>query len=180
MTTSGERGVELLDVGQVTVMSEGASMTVLSPRSMPDPAGVVSGVLYASKAPNAFAAGSKVSFAWPGGSDLHEGYALSVTAPRDPVDIRVAHGASGLDVTWDSSEADSRDNIYVDVASTSSRIVVRCASADQGYLRVPASLVTIDEGTVSVHRTHTEPFKARGIDPGEVRFDLASVVPFHR
>jgi hypothetical protein len=197
---SGERGVELLDVGHVTIksegksegmsegksegksegMSEGARPTVLTPRSMPDPAGVVSGVLYVSKAPDVFAPGSKISLGWPGGSDFLDGHSLTVTAPREPSELRVSYGPSGLDVSWDASEADARDVVYVDVASSSSRVLVRCASFDQGFLRAPASLVSIDEGTVSVHRTHTESFKARGIAPGEVRFDLSAVVPFRR
>jgi hypothetical protein len=33
---------------------------------------------------------------------------------------------------------------------------------------------------LAVHRLHREAFSARGVDPGEVRFDFARVVSFVR
>jgi hypothetical protein len=183
------RAVELLDVGQVTLTSSptdlpsalAAKSTVLLPRSMPDPAGVVSGVLYSSRSADVFTPGARVSLRSSGGIDLVDGFAVAVTAPRDISDVRVGSLATGLDVTWDGGDADPHDLVYVDVLSPALRVVARCAGTDAGHLLVPqASVAGLDEGQVAVHRLHKEAFKAKGIEPGEVRFDLARVVTFRR
>jgi hypothetical protein len=151
--------------------------TVLMPRSMPDPAGVVSGVFYTSRAADVFAAGSRVSVRASGGTDLAEGFSATVTAPRDIGDVQVVAVPTGLDVSWDASEADPRDLVYVDVLSPAPRVALRCATQDLGHLVVGSS---IDEGQIAVHRLHREAFKAKGIEPGEVRFDVARLVAFRR
>lgn len=176
----GGRSVELLDVGQVELTGEGSKSAVLLPRSMPDPAGVVSGVFYSSRAADVFAAGSPVSLRSSGGADL-EGFSVSVTAPRDVGNVHVTPVADGLDVSWDTTEADARDLVYVDVLSPAPRVVMRCTSVDDGHLLVPqGSINGIDEGQLAVHRLHKESFKAKGIEPGEVRFDVAKIVTFRR
>lgn len=181
------RAVELLDVGQVTLSSqptEGAlKSTVLLPRSMPDPAGVVSGVFYSSRSADVFAPSSRVSLRSGGGPDLLESFNVTVTAPRDLTDVRVATVPAGLDVTWDASEGvDAHDVVYVDVLSPAPRVVVRCAGADSGHLLVPSQDLrgSADDRQVVVHRLHKEAFKAKGIDPGEVRFDVAKIASFRR
>jgi hypothetical protein len=185
--TVQSRSVELLDVGQISVTASVASSltaagvvdrnTVLMPRSMPDPAGVVSGVFYTSRAADVFAAGSRVSVRASGGADLAEGFLTAVTAPRDVSDVQVGAVASGLDVSWDASEADPRDLVYIDVLSPAPRVALRCATADTGHLVVGSN---IEEGQIAVHRLHREAFRAKGIEPGEVRFDVARLVSFHR
>ena len=175
------RNVELLDVGQLVVTSEDAKSTVLLPRSMPDPAGVVSGVIYSSRSADVFSAGSPVSLRSNGGADLGEGFSISVTAPRDVADVQVTSVAAGLDVSWDAEGADPHDIVYVDVLSPAPRVVMRCTSIDAGRLLVPqSSIAGIDEGQLAVHRLHKESFKAKGIEPGEVRFDVAKIVTFRR
>lgn len=164
------RGVELLDVGQVTVAS-----AVLLPRTMPDPAGVVSGVFYSSRSVDAFAAGGKVALRSTGGADL-DGFALSATAPREIADVRVLPIVAGLDVSWDADDA--KDVFYVDVLAPSARVIVRCTAGESGRVVVP--YVGADDGQVVVHRLHREAFKAKGIETGEVRFDLAKIVAFRR
>jgi hypothetical protein len=58
---------------------------------------------------------------------------------------------------------------------------MRCAATDAGHLVIPSQfLAGIDEGQLAVHRLHKESFKAKGIEPGEVRFDVAKVVTFRR
>jgi hypothetical protein len=97
--------------------------------------------------------------------------------------VRVSASTGGLDIGWDvdALSSDARDLVYVDVVGQSSRLVARCTALDIGQLSVPAtSLGAIDDGTVSVHRLHRESFRAKGIEPGEIRFDLARVVAFHR
>src|SRR5687767_10886697 len=70
---SPARPVDLLDVGAVTFDS-----TVLLPRSLPDPAGMVSGYFYSARSSDAFATAasaspSRVSLRASGGADLPEG-----------------------------------------------------------------------------------------------------------
>jgi hypothetical protein len=178
------RAVELLDVGQVTLSSQpnegAAKSTVLLPRSMPDPAGVVSGVFYSSRSADVFAPSSRVSLRSSGGADL-DGFAVSVTAPRDVTDVRATATAAGLDVSWDASEADAHDLVYAEVLSPAPRLVMRCTATDGGHLLIPqASIAGVEEGQLAVHRLHKESFKAKGIEPGEVRFDVAKIVTFHR
>jgi hypothetical protein len=189
------RAVELLDVGQVTLSSQSldsagpssvsnVKSTVLMPRSMPDPAGVVSGVFYSSRSADVFAPSSRVSLRSSGGADLIDGFSVSVTAPRDVTDVHVNSLALGLDVSWDVTDADAHDLVYVDVLSPAPRVITRCAAGDTGRLVVPQAAITGvrngDEGQVAVHRLHREGFRAKGIEPGEVRFDVARVVAFHR
>jgi hypothetical protein len=181
---STARGVELLDVGAVTVdafvgdPAQGKT-TILLPRAMPDPAGVVSGYFYSARASEAYTPTSRLSLRASGGQDLPEGFAVSVASPRDLSDVRVVATPASVDVLWDSSESDGRDLVYADVLAPA--MIARCAGSDAGHLAIPASaLGAAEEGTIAVHRVHREPFRTRGIDPGEVRFDFARVVSFRR
>lgn len=180
-TASGAKAVDLLDVGAVTFDS-----TVLLPRSLPDPAGMVSGYFYSARTSDAFAttASSRVSLRASGGADLPEGFAVSLASPRELADVGTASTANGIEVTWqvnDATDADARDLVYVDVLARDATAVARCSANDVGRLSVPANVLgNVEEGSLSVHRVHRESFKTRGIDPGEVRFDLARVVAFRR
>ena len=179
------RSVDLLDVGVLTTSTldgsyNAAKSTVLLPRSMPDPTGVVSGVFYSARSAEAFTPTARLQLHTSGGPDMPEGFRVDVASPHDVGDVRVTSAPSGLDIGWDGDTASS-DLVYVDVIGQSSRLVARCSALDVGQLSIPAaSLGAIDEGTVSVHRLHRESFRAKGIEPGEIRFDLARVVAFHR
>lgn len=171
------RSVELLDVGQVVLSDSAAKSMVLLPRSMPNPAGVVSGVFYSARAADAFSAGSPVTLRSLGGPDLVEGFAVSSLAPREVSDVRVASTAGGLEVSWDPGDADLHDLFYVDVLSPGARVVVRCSGVDPTRVVVPSSaFVGVDDAQLAVHRLHKESFRAKGIEPGEVRFDVAKIV----
>jgi hypothetical protein len=188
------RSVDLLDVGILTVdtasPSPGArtngpsASTVLLPRSMPDPTGVVSGVFYSGRSADAFTPSARLQLHTSGGPDMSEGFRVDVPAPRDLTDVRASLSAESLDVSWeaDASPSDTRDLVYVDVLGPSARLVTRCATLDVGQLAIPASVLGSEpgEGQVSVHRLHRESFRAKGIEPGEVRFDVARVVTFRR
>lgn len=188
------RSVDLLDVGVLTVDSPASKSTVLLPRSMPDPTGVVSGVFYSARSVEAFAPSTgtesrRLQLHTSGGPDMAEGFRVDVPSPRDVSDVRVAPSSNtvtagaGLDVTWetDANASDTHDVVYVDVLGPASRLVARCTALDVGQLSIPASaLGSVDEGQLSVHRLHRESFRAKGIEPGEVRFDVARVVAFHR
>lgn len=179
---SAAKAVDLLDVGAVTF-----DTTVLLPRSLPDPAGMVSGYFYSARTSDAFAtatasAPSRVSLRASGGADLPEGFVVSLASPRELADVGTATNANGIDVTWnvgDATDVDARDLVYVDVLAPN--VVARCSANDVGRLSVPANVLgNVEEGSLSVHRVHRESFKTRGIDNGEVRFDLARVVAFRR
>jgi hypothetical protein len=200
------RSVDLLDVGALTVdgsfsnSANGANgaangsvgkSTVLLPRSMPDPTGVVSGVFYSARSAEAFTPAARLQFHTSGGPDMAEGFRVDVAAPHDLADVRISFGpsgalgsggATGLDVTWeaDNVAAEARDVVYVDVLGPSSRLVTRCATLDVGQLTIPGSAVgTLEDGQLAVHRLHRESFRTKGIEPGEIRFDIARVVAFH-
>jgi hypothetical protein len=200
------RSVDLLDVGALTVDGSSAASgngngsanssppgrsTVLLPRSMPDPTGVVSGVFYSARSAEAFTPAARLQFHTSGGPDMAEGFRVDVAAPRDLADVHVtfASGTGGtgssLDVTWEADPSaavtsEARDVVYVDVLGPSSRLVTRCATLDVGQLTVPGSAVGIlEDGQLAVHRLHRESFRAKGIEPGEIRFDIARVIAFH-
>jgi len=163
------RSVDLLDVGAVSL-----DRTMLFPRTMPDPAGMVSGYFYSARSTDVYAPAQRLSVRASGGQDLPDGFAVNVATPRDLSELRVTTTATGLDVGWD--ESDARDLVYVDVVADGN-IVTRCATVDIGHATIPTN---VDEGTLSVHRIHREAFKTRGIDPGEVRFDFSRIVAFRR
>jgi len=176
------RSVDLLDVGVLTM---GDSLNLV-PRTMFDPTGGVSGVFYSARSSEAFTPSTRLQLHTAGGPDLPEGFVVNVAAPRDVADVRVTSAAAGLDVAWEASESDdARDLVYVDVntapGSGGKGLVARCTTLDVGRLVVPsAALGSIEEGQLSVHRLHRESFRTKGIEPGEIRFDVARVVQFHR
>lgn len=177
-----QRSVELLDVGQVVVSQpfEGARSIILAPRAMPDPTGVVSGVFYSTRATDAFASGGRLSLRSSGGADL-EGFSVSVSAPRDLADVHVSSLSTGLDIVWDGADTDAHDLVYVDVLAPGPHVALRCTSVDAGHLLIPqGSIPGIEEGQLAIHRVHKESFRAKGIEPGEVRFDVAKITPFRR
>ncbi|AKV00943.1 hypothetical protein AKJ09_07606 [Labilithrix luteola] len=180
------RAVDLLDVGPVSLDDLQGRSTLLLPRSMPDPAGVVSGVFYTARATEAFAPGGHLELHASGGPDLADGFVVNVAAPQDVRDVVVSSNASGgLDVAWDATDADPRDLVYVEVlgpsSRPSSRVVTRCTTQDIGHVGIPESVLgRTSEGQLAVHRVHRESFRTKGIDPGEVRFDVSRVVSFRR
>lgn len=176
------RSVDLLDVGVLTLDAPVGKSTVLLPRSMPDPTGVVSGVFYSARSAEGFAPSSRLQLHASGGSDLADGFRIDVPSPRDVSDVRVSSSATGLDVTWEAETIpnDSRDVVYVDVLGPSSRLLARCTTLDVGQLSIPLPPGAAAEGQLSVHRLHSEGFRAKGIEPGEVRFDVARIVTFRR
>lgn len=176
------REIDLVDVGPLSFEGGTGKSTVLLPRAMPDPTGIVSGVFYSARSPEAFAPASRLQLRAGGGQGLAEGFVVNVASPRDVGDVRAFASGTGLDVQWDAAEEqDARDVVYMDVLDKGARLVTRCTTHDVGHFVVPAlDLGTVDEGQVVVHRVHHEGFRAKGIEPGEVRFDLARVAAFKR
>lgn len=180
------RSVELIDVGNLTLEAPRTRTTALAPRTMPD-IGMVSGVVYAARSPEAFTAAEQLQLHAGGTPNLPEGFLVSATAPRDVADLRVVSTASGLDVAWEAPESnDARDTVYIDVlgaAGNARRLVARCTTLDVGHYVIPdraLGAAVLDDGQVAVHRLHRERFNTKGIDSGEIRFDVARVVTFRR
>jgi hypothetical protein len=155
---------------------------------MPDPTGVVSGVFYSARSTEAFTPAGRLQLHTSGGPDMPEGFRVDVASPHDVADVHVSSAGptSGLDVSWeaDAVSNDARDLVYIDVLGPSSRLVARCTTLDVGQFAVPGSALTAIEpdaqGQLAVHRLHRESFRAKSIEPGEIRFDVARVINFHR
>jgi hypothetical protein len=99
--------------------------------------------------------------------------------------VTIPLGGSAVEIAWAPPQAgaasDPSDVVYVDVTTSAARAgVTRCAFADSGHGVLASASIPADEGTFSVHRVHRESFHGRGIDSGELRFDFARVVSFHR
>jgi hypothetical protein len=170
---AARRSIDLLDVGAVSIDGK-----ELGQRVMPDAAGIVSGVFYSKTAADTFVPGARLTLRATGGKDLTDPFLASIASPRELNDVRIVPAAGALDVVWDASDASPLDRVYVDVLGPSSRLLVRCTASDAaGHALVPS---LAEEGTVAVHRVHVEPFSARGLDRGEVRFDVARLATFRR
>jgi hypothetical protein len=183
------RAVELADVGTLSVEA-GGSATTLAARQLPDVLDLVSGVVYTGEA--SFPARGRHDIHASGRPDLDvPAFSVSSQAPGDLADLRVAGqiagssnstlgipGSAGVELTWEPGAPD--DVVYVDVASRG-QSTMRCAFSDAGHGTLPASIIgQADDGTITVHRLHRESFHVRGIDRGEIRFDLAKTVTFTR
>jgi len=188
-SASAARSIALLDVGGVTLMA-GDAVTTLQARQVPDVADLVSGVVYSARA-DELPSKSAYVLRIDGSADLDvPAFVVSAMSPGEPLDVRVAgdDGRGGavaasavgtVDVTWEAGEGD--DAIYIDVGAASAAPATRCLFDDSGHAALPASAFgTIEDGTLAVHRLHREAFHARGVEPGEVRFDFARVVAFTR
>ena len=197
------RAMSLVDVGAV-MLEAGGIKTSLAPRQLPDVADLVSGVVYTAR-PGEGAIPSRGSFVVraAGSADLDVApFVVDAIAPGEPTDLRIAgqdaRSAAGValvpnvaaELSW--SPGGAEDVVYVDIIPSAAPAVttlgasgaatVRCLFADAaGRAALPASaLAAFEDGTLSVHRLHREPFHARGVEPGEVRFDFARAVSFSR
>lgn len=168
------RAVDLLDVGTLSVDER-----ELGQRVMPDPAGIVSGVFYTKTANETFVPGKALVLRATGGRDLGEAFTANALAPRELEGVKVFANGGSLDVVWDVAvdEKSAGDRIAIDVLGPANRLLTRCTTTDVGRASVPFAA---DEAQIVVHRVRVEPFVARGVDRGEIRFDLARAVAFRR
>ncbi len=154
------RSLAMLDFGNVSVESAG-TRTQLAPREVPDPVGLVSGVLYFARAQDgsALVPGERFTLSTDRAGDAPTVTAL---APRELADLRIQNrDPSGegvfsvqgdtLDLGWSPDDADSGDVIVFEFAGGTDRRV-RCAVADDGaeILLLPTQLG--DEVTLNAHR----------------------------
>jgi hypothetical protein len=200
---AGSRAITLLDVGGVTLLAGngGEPIATLEPRQLPDVADLVSGVVYSTAGrggrEDAFPSKSAYLLRVDGTAESEvPPFVVSVTSPGEPADVRVGgdDGRGGpvsialgapVDLRWEAGlpapAGDADDLIYVDLSATSAAPSTRCLFLDSGQARLDESdFGALGEGTIAVHRLHREAFHARGVEPGEVRFDFARVVTFVR
>jgi hypothetical protein len=169
--------------------------TALQARRLPDIVDLVSGVVYSTRAtdPDAFPEGAAYVLHAAGRPELDlAAFTASATAPREPDDLRIAgqdaRAAGGVVLPSDSPttlawRAGNRDDVvYVDVSPSAPPGPgnVRCLFDDAGHAVIAAAALAGDDGTLTIHRLHRETFQATGIDTGEIRFDFARTVAFHR
>jgi hypothetical protein len=175
--------VELVDVGEVALRSDGAEMRLL-PRRLPDVTDVVRGVVYdrATEA-SLLPAGTSYVVHVAGSSDL-AAFDVRAAAPSDASTVRAAGEdaqgilqatGSAVDFTWSAASGGSDDAVYVDIRPSD----VRCVFGDVGRGAVTALLFD-DAGTLVIHRLHREVLRVPGIDSGEIRFDFARSLAYVR
>jgi hypothetical protein len=189
------RAIELLDVGNVTLAAD-QQKTQLRPRRLPDVADLVWGVVYARAAEaEALPAHTRYELQVAGSAeDDVPAFVVSADAPEAPRDLRVAgqdgqRGAvelsasdASFDITWEPG-AFADDVVYVDWSTrwNDTRSTLRCTYADTGRASIPSAVLAgVESGTLTLHRVHREPFRARGLDTGEIRFDMGRALSFSR
>ena len=180
---SAVRSLELADLGQVTAELGGAPVG-LTARHVPDPAGVLSGVVYNARLVEPSAVEGRKLVVRTAPSDPEAAFVAEVRVPADVSDLRIGGqdprelttAPGPAELTWLAGEPE--DVIVVDVRAQG-RPSVRCAFADAGRGVLP---LLGDDGTLVVHRVHRERFrldKSRR-DDGEIRFDTSKTFVFSR
>lgn len=177
--------VELVDLGNVTVVANGKA-TELLPRFVPDVTDLVSGVVYGARSDGDDAPVDGWLSLRVSGTSAVEPIAidvLDVGAPRDvafdgaPFDtsapLVLAAGTDHL-VSW--SDARTGDIVWFEVHGGGAAPVT-CAYEDLGTATIPRDAFARAGGNITVHRVHRESIAARGVDEGEARLDFARVYP---
>ncbi len=190
------RAIALLDVGSVTLAAGAGetseSVATLQARQLPDVADLISGVVYSmARRDGTLPSKGRYLLRVEGTSESEIGpFVIAATSPGEPTNVLLAgdDGHAGavsfapdaaVDLTGDAGGG--ADDISGDLAATSAAPITRCLFVDSGEARIGAAAFGgLEDGTVTVHRLHREPFEAQGVKPGEVRFDFARVVPFTR
>ncbi len=162
---TSSRSVELLDVGAISIESNGGQHVALAQRQVPDVVDLVSGSVYSARIDETTVpSGADVAILVGGSNDV-PAFSVRAKTPEAPSSVRM----TGSDLTWNAGT----DAIYVDVSGT------RCSFADDGHAVIPASVLA-EEGTLSIHRVRREKLSIPGLDGGEVRFDFARTIAYRR
>jgi hypothetical protein len=165
------RPVQLLDVGAVSIEALATGQrTLLASRQVPDVVDLVSGTMYSARVDEtSVPSAGDVAVLVAGSTDV-PAFSVRARTPEAPASLHVTPvDGANVEVSWIPA-ADS-DGVYADVDGT------RCSFADDGH----AVLAAGDGDTViTVHRVRREKLSIPGLDAGELRFDFARVVTFHR
>jgi len=202
------RSLELVNVGALSFEMAAPPSSDAKPdyqgklvaRHLPDVVDLVSGVVYTGRGEgDAFPARGRYVFHAAGAPEQEIApFTVEATAKGEPGELRIADQAvvhrtdagpfsvsatEPTEVTW-TPPADATaddDVIYIDVsARPPGAATVRCSFGDTGHATLAPTSFTSDEGTITVHRVHRVPFRAKGIDSGVLRFDFARVSSFRR
>ncbi len=201
--TAASRSLELVELGGVALEVGDTFRAPLVARHVPDPAGVLSGVVYNARltpegagllAPRA----TVTVRAQPSPGDV-EGAAFTATVgvPRDVADVRLAGqdpreltsltSLGAAELTWAADADESSATIGVEVRpSDATRTAYRCAFPDTGRALLPAAALSADEGTLVLRRVQRERFRLEGHagvrreGEGEIRFDAVRALPYRR
>jgi hypothetical protein len=162
------KSVELLDVGAISIESAGQRIA-LAQRQVPDVVDLVSGSVYSARIDEATVPSSADVAVMVSGSADVPAFSVRAKTPDAPSNVHVTLGASNVSLDWFAGH----DAVYVDVNGS------RCSFADDGHASIPASVFG-DDGVVTVHRVRREKLSIPGLDGGELRFDFARAVAYHR
>jgi hypothetical protein len=188
------RAADLLDVGAMSLEANGVR-TSLQTRQLPDVVDLLSGVVYATPAGNEAALPQSAVYVLraAGAADLDVApFAVTASAPAEPTTVRIGGqdtaeaaaitlaAGSSVEVTWEAGTPE--DLVYFDVGGEPEPTAVRCLFTDSGRATLSSAAFADSwtTGTIAIHRLHREPFRVKGIESGEVRFDFARVVTFTR
>ncbi len=186
VAAGGNRNLELLDLGQVALDLGDGIKTPLVARHVPDPAGVLSGVMYNARIgeaglpglpglaglPASGAARASVRAAGAPNDPESVGFVAQVAAPADVANLRFAgqdpkdfSASQGpIEVTWLTPErldrsdriADLEDLVLFEVRGTDPSRPMSRCTFPDTGRAIVP--IAVDEGTVVVHRIHRERF----------------------
>jgi len=198
--TAASRGLELLELGGVALEVGDTFRAPLVARHVPDPAGVLSGVVYNARispeGASLLAPRATVTVrAQPAPGDAEgAGFTATVSVPRDLTDVRLAgqdprdlSATGAAELTWATDGDEPSTTIGVEIRpADATRTAYRCAFADTGRASLPAAVLASDEGTLVLRRVQRERFRLDGHGAvrreadGEIRFDAVRTLPYRR
>jgi hypothetical protein len=179
----GSRGLELVDVGQVSLEGPEGLHAPLVARQVPDPAGMLSGVMYSARISDPSHVSSSpvtLTVRAPGvaGDPESLAFVAQVTLPKDLTEVRLggvepkdfsASAGSAAELTWLAPQ-EGDDLVVVDLKSADR--AARCTFADVGRasLLTPATSDLLPEATsLTLHRVHREHFRLDRTDRPDTR-----------
>jgi hypothetical protein len=178
--------VELLDVGEVTVVTQGKNQRLLR-QAFPTVTDFMSGVIYTTRDnPSEFSIESKLDLRARGNAGIPAFTVTASTVPpprpitidNTPFDEWTRQSIlSNFELKWEKGRAE--DLIWVELGVSNGRKTLSCVYDDQqGFGVVPGmQLNTPGEGRFVVHRVSKRDVAINGIDRAEVRFDVRVTQP---
>lgn len=178
--------VELLDVGDVNVMTRGKYQRLLR-QAFPTVTDFMSGVIYTTRDnPSEFSIESNLVLRARGNANIPAFTVTTYTVPP-PQRLTIDNNPFGewtrqsilsnFELKWEKGRPE--DLIWVELEVTKGRRSLSCVYADrQGYGVIPGmQLNSIGEGRFVVHRVSKQDIVINGVDRAEVRFDVRITQP---
>jgi hypothetical protein len=173
--------VELLDVGDLTVIAKGKNQR-LSRQAFPTVTDFMSGVIYTTRDnPSDFSIDSSLVLRGRGSTQL-PAFNLTANSVEPPRHITLDHipidevtrqsVISSFELRWDKGQ--KTDYIWLELAATNGRKSLSCVFVDSdGYGVVPGMQLNLTgDGRLVVHRISVQEASISGVDRTEVRFDV--------